>query len=241
MNILAIGNSFSVDATRYLHWIAAADKVELETVNLYIPGCPLERHYRNMLSGERAYDLHYNGQVTGFKVSMEEALLSRKWDVITLQQQSVSSPYWDTFEPYITALYDYVKECSPKAKILLHQTWGLGNGSERLAATEFESYDDMFAEIEKNYDRCKDILAVDGIIPSGRLVADMLHSGIEQMHRDGLHVTKGFGRYALGLLWYRMLTGNTVTQNTFCDFEEPIPEGQIQLIKGYVDSLTPIL
>ncbi len=241
MRVLSIGNSFSQDATRYLHRIAAADHVEIETVNLFIGGCPLERHYRNMLSGGRVYDLQFNGQVTGFQVSMEEALLSRKWDVITLQQQSVSSPYWDTFEPYATALYDYVKECAPKAKIFLHQTWGLGNGSERLAATEFESYDAMFEKIEKNYDKCKELLGADGIIPSGRLVADMLHSGIEQMHRDGLHVTKGFGRYALALLWYRMLTGNSVTQNTFCDFDEPVSDEEIRLAKSYVDACTPLL
>lgn len=241
MRVLSIGNSFSQDATRYLHRIAAADKVDLETVNLYIPGCPLERHYRNMLSGERVYDLHYNGQATGFKVSMEEALLSRKWDVITLQQQSVSSPHWDTFEPYITALYDYVKECSPKAKILLHQTWALESGSDRLAATGFESYDAMFEKIEDSYARCHTLLENEGIIPSGRLIADMLHQGIESMHRDGLHVTKGFGRYALGLLWYRMLTGNSVTANSFCDFDEPVTEAEIQMVKAYVDSLTPVL
>ena len=70
MNILAIGNSFSQDATRYLHQIAAADGVTLHVANLYIGGCSLEHHYRNMLSGERAYELQYNGQLTGFQVSL---------------------------------------------------------------------------------------------------------------------------------------------------------------------------
>lgn len=237
MRVLSIGNSFSQDATRYLHRIAAADKVDMETVNLYIPGCPLERHYRNMLSGERVYDLHYNGQVTGFKVSMEEALLSRKWDVITLQQQSVSSPHWDTFEPYATALYDYVKECSPKAKVYLHQTWALETGSDRMKATGFENYDQMFAHIEANYKRCHALLENDGIIPSGRLLADILHKGVPSVHRDGLHVTLGLGRYALGLLWYHVLTGNQVTDNTFSDFDEPISDQEIAMVKAYVDAL----
>ena len=34
MNILAIGNSFSQDATRYLNAIAKADNVDLTVVNL---------------------------------------------------------------------------------------------------------------------------------------------------------------------------------------------------------------
>ena len=77
MKILAIGNSFSQDATRYLYGIARADGVNLEVVNLYIGGCSLERHYRNMLSAERAYGLEINGHKTGFFVSLDEALANR--------------------------------------------------------------------------------------------------------------------------------------------------------------------
>ena len=45
MKVLAIGNSFSNDAMRYLHEIAKADGVDMKTVNLFIGGCPLSRHY----------------------------------------------------------------------------------------------------------------------------------------------------------------------------------------------------
>ena len=54
MDILAIGNSFSTDATRYLYGIARAAGDNLQVTNLYIGGCSLEQHYRNMLSNERA-------------------------------------------------------------------------------------------------------------------------------------------------------------------------------------------
>ena len=64
MDILSIGNSFSQDAHRYLHAIAKADGVEMNTFNLYIGGCTLSQHYRNMLSGEEAYTLEMNGQST---------------------------------------------------------------------------------------------------------------------------------------------------------------------------------
>ena len=93
MQVLSIGNSFSADAQRYLHRIALADGVELKTCNLYIGGCSLETHHRNMLSEERAYELQANGFPTGFKVSIKEALLNRKWDVITLQQASLISRF----------------------------------------------------------------------------------------------------------------------------------------------------
>ena len=50
MNVLLIANSYGVDATRYLHRIARADNVEINTVCLYIGGCSLSTHYRNMYS-----------------------------------------------------------------------------------------------------------------------------------------------------------------------------------------------
>ena len=48
IKILAIGNSFSQDATHYLHQIAAADHVDMKVVNLYIGGCPLTKHAENL-------------------------------------------------------------------------------------------------------------------------------------------------------------------------------------------------
>ena len=106
MNILSIGNSFSQDAQRYLHRIAKADGCTLNTFNLYIGGCPLSLHYRNMLSEERAYMLEMNGESTGFKVSLKDALLNRDWDVVTIQQVSSESPYYETYQPFlITTIY----------------------------------------------------------------------------------------------------------------------------------------
>ena len=48
IKVLAIGNSFSSDATRYLYQIARADKVDMKVVNLFIGGCPLSYHYSNI-------------------------------------------------------------------------------------------------------------------------------------------------------------------------------------------------
>lgn len=240
MNILAIGNSFSQDATRYLHQIARADSVDLQVVNLYIGGCPLERHYRNMLADSASYSLEYNGQLTGFPVSIKQALLNREWDVVTLQQASPRSPYAETYFPYINALYDYVKQCAPKAKIVIHQTWAYEQGCPKLASLGFEDQKDMFAGIRDAYQQACDAVAADGIIPSGQLFQDLLAAGWEKVHRDTYHAGKGAPRYALALLWYRMLTGNSVAENTFCDFDEPVTSEQIHTAKTCVDAFTPL-
>ena len=123
MNILAIGNSFSQDATRYLQAIARSRGEKWNVVNLHIGGCSLEQHFRNMLRENEIYHLQINGTPSGFYVSLKEALLSRAWDVITLQQASHFSAFYNTYQPYLSELAAYVRKLCPKAKLYIHQTW----------------------------------------------------------------------------------------------------------------------
>ena len=242
MQILTIGNSFSDDATRYLSQVAKAQGVHFEVVNVCIGGCSLERHYRNMLSGAKDYLLCYNGSYTGFNVTLEEALLSRAWDVVTIQQVSHDSPRKETFYPYITELVAYVRENAPNAKVLIHETWAYEEGSDHLKkVTGFDHYDEMMSGIKKAYHEVCEQEGLDGLIPSGEMLGELVKRGIPKIHRpDGAHASFGIGRYALGLLWYRMLTGNTVAENLFNDFDLPIPDEEIAIAKAYVDELKPI-
>lgn len=240
MRILVIANSFGQDASRYLHQIGRTAGKHLEVTMLMIGGCPLDRHYRNMLSDEKAYGLEFNGISTGFRTSLSEALLTCAYDVVTLQQASPKSPNWETYQPYAQELYDYVRTCQPKAKILIHQTWAYNPNMQTLYNMGYESHNDMFAKIEAAYQKCHEELGTDGIIPSGKMMATLLERGIEVVHRDNIHASKGLGRFALGLLWFRMLTGKSVADITYSDFDEPIPEEQIQIAKEVVDSFEPL-
>lgn len=238
MRILAIGNSFSQDATRYLHEIAKADGSKFEVVNLYIGGCPLELHYRNMLGDYRAYDLQYNGSHTGFQVSIKEALLSRAWDVVTLQQASHLSPYYKTYQPYLNELNAYVRKCVPQARVMVHQTWAYEEGSTQFRKIpEPMTSAEMLEKIKENYDRAAREINADGIIPSGELMAKLLQNGIERVHRDGFHASLGLGRYALGLLWYRALSGRSVMENSFCDFDVEVSDEEKLIAQKCVSEL----
>lgn len=239
MNILSIGNSFSTDAQKYLHRIAKADGFDLTTFNLYIGGCPLSLHYRNMLSEERNYTLEMNGQSTKFHVSLKEALLNRNWDVITVQQVSGESAYYDTYQPYLNKLTEYVRLCVPKAKILVHQTWAYEQDSRRLnEELGYSDQKDMFHDIQNAYQKAAEDIHADGIIPSGEVFQALLASGIEKVHRDTFHASLGLGRYALGLLWYTVLTGRDIKDNSFSDFDEEISQEQIAIAKQCVEAVS---
>lgn len=231
MNILSIGNSFSDDAQRYIHEIAKSDGCNIQTYNLFIGGCTLSCHYKNMLSDERAYNLGFNGTHTDFFVSLKEALINRTWDIITIQQASHESPYYNTYQPYLGKLAEFVRLCSPKSKLAFHQTWAYEQGKSRLSELGYTSHTAMFADIKASILQAAKDSDIDFIIPSGELLQALISSGIETVHRDGFHLNNT-ARYAVGLLWYAMLTDNDIDAVGFSDFDENIPAEHIEIIKN---------
>ena len=238
MDILSIGNSFSQDAQRYLHQIARADGFTLNTFNLYIGGCPLSNHYRNMINEQRRYTLEMNGESTRFMVSLKETLTNRDWDIVTIQQVSNQSPYYETYQPYLDKLCEYVRFCVPKAKIAIHQTWAYEQDSNRLnVELGYQTHTDMFEDIKNAYEKAAEAVNADLVIPSGELFQKLIESGIEKVHRDTFHASLGLGRYALGLLWYCALTGNSISNNTFNDFDADVSRNEIEIVKNCVKKL----
>ena len=238
MNILSIGNSFSMDAQRYLHQIAKSGGSLIHCYNLYIGGCPLSTHHRNMLSEERAYALEMNGTNTGFKVSLKEALLNRDWDVITVQQVSHRSPNYKTYQPYLNTLVEYVRRLVPKAKIVVHQTWAYEQGSVRLTTElKYGDYKEMLSDIVNAYKTAAQDIQADLVIPCGEVFGAMLENGIEKVHRDTFHARLGLGRYALGLTWYAFLTKKDVADISLNAFDEEVTEQEIAIAKQCVTAI----
>ena len=62
----------------------------------------------------------------------------------------------------------------------------------------------------------------------------LLSAGIKKLHRDTFHASLGAGRFALALLWIKTLTGNTVEEILFSQFDEEITDDEIQIIKNVV-------
>ena len=117
MKLLSIGNSFSQDAQEWLHQIAVANGVDLETTNLMIGGCSLETHWSHVVDKQAEYYLEQNGKNMDRMVTIDEGLALDEWDVITVQQASHYSGQPQTYVPYLTDLVAYVRERCPKAKI----------------------------------------------------------------------------------------------------------------------------
>lgn len=240
MKILSIGNSFSDDAQRYLRAIAANDGVDLETLNLCIGGCPLSSHAANIKSGDKAYFFHYNGDVDRPDlISFEEGVTMREWDVVTLQQVSVNSFKEETFYPYIHEIVAYVREKLPKAKIYIHQTWAYEEGSPRsFEVTDGKGAQFMLEGLRHAYKRAKEEIGADGIIPSGELMELLRQRGADGIYRDTFHAGLGLGRYAIALLWYKLLTGRSVLNNSFSKLDEAASDENLKIARECAESLS---
>ena len=59
LKVLAIGNSFSEDATSYIKQMALADNVDLRVANAFIGGCSFECHADNIKNKTTDYRLKY--------------------------------------------------------------------------------------------------------------------------------------------------------------------------------------
>ena len=235
MKILAIGNSFSEDGTRYLYQIAKAAKVNVKVVNLTIGGCPLRLHYANSVENKRAYGMQLNGMTSGFKVSIREALLSDEWDVVTIQQASELSINYDTSQPYLQYMAEYIRQYAPKAKLYLQETWAYEDGSKRLCKTKkYNKTEDMLADVRTVYHKAAEDINADGIIPSGEVMYELFKRGAGKIYRDGSHVSLGLGRYALGLTWFAKLTGNDIMDTPFDDLDEAVSADEMQVAKESV-------
>lgn len=231
MKILSIGNSFSQDAQRYLHALAKADGENFKTVNLYIGGCSLRTHYLNMLGEYASYDFQFNGESTGLKVSIRQALESDDWDVVSFQQASRFSADYTSYQPYLNALVEYVRKYCPHAKLYIHETWAYEDGSEKLKTTAgFDSARDMLEKIREAYAKAAADVQADGIIPCGEAMLCAVDLGIGKIHRDTFHASLGAGRYLLALCWYKALAGKDVSQNAFDCFDEPVTSEERKIV-----------
>lgn len=235
MNVLAIGNSYSEDATRYLHQLARTCNRTIHISNLYIGGCCLAKHYRNMCSEKAVYTHMFNGFRTGLKVSLKEALLTQEWDVITVQQHSFKSTQYETFQPYLNELLSYVRKFAPKAKIAVHQTWGYKDGTESLQ--HYESGSAMFKDSQANYEKVFYEIGADILIPSGETMEGIKARGIRNCYRDSIHASKGIGRYALGLIWLKALTGICPYKVGDIDLDEEVSQEELEVAKDVVANI----
>lgn len=236
MKILSIGNSFSQDAHRWLHSLAAAGNDNIDTHNLYIGGCTLERHLECIQNNLKDYDKEGNNGKFLCKSSVLEELLGDTFDVITLQQASGFSGKPQSYIPYLSNINEFVKKYQPKAKIYFHKTWSYEIDSTH---EHFKFYNndqkEMYRRISDSSKMASKLIGAE-IIPVGDVIQSLRENTKEfdyaggglSLCRDGFHLSLLYGRFAAAATWYKVLTGKDADTEKFA---EQNPDFDISLLK----------
>ncbi len=216
LKVLAIGNSFSVDAMEHLYAIAKAEGVsEIILGNLYIGGCPLNKHAANSISGEAAYKYYKNTTgdwaVNPQPFSLLQGIQDEQWDIITMQQASGKSGLTDTYQPHLNNLIAFVNEnkTNPDAKLFWHMTWAYQSDSTHGDFADYgNNQNSMYLGIVNALQKSVEpVGAFEKILPVGTAIQNARTSFVgDTLTRDGFHLSD-LGRVIAAYTWYAVIDG----------------------------------
>ena len=226
IKVLAIGNSFSEDAVEeHLSGLLRAEGLTVIIGNMYIGGCSIERHVKN-LRGDiadyryRKIDPEGNMQeINGY--TLEKALADEDWDYVSVQQ---SSPLSGQPESYVLLpeLVGFVRARIPEdAVMMFHQTWAYSEDSSHKAYVNYgRDQMKMYNAIISTVNQETEKVGIELIIPCGTAIQNARTSVLgTDMTRDGYHLSRPAGRYVAACTWLEAVLGVNPVGNTYC------PEG----------------
>ena len=216
IKILAIGNSFSADAVEQeLYGLFEAEGQKVIIGNLYIGGCPLEKHAENAASDAAAYSYRKitNGTMTKTPdTKMSEALADEDWTFISVQEGAGYHGYYNT--TYKTTTHTM----EPALTNLIKAPWVAKAG---YTGKKFSYYDfdqnimyNMICTATQEVMKAHPEFSL--FMNSMDAVQNARTSYIgDNMTRDGWHLNYTTGRYTVGCLWYEKIMGKSVVSNSY--------------------------
>ena len=225
LKILAIGNSFSVDAMKnHLYdLLKSADYDQVILGNLYIGGCSLDTHWTNINGNLSAYQYQKNDDngewVYTENATALSALQDETWDIITIQQASPDSGRGNTYGN-LQNIVNWVNanKTNSNAKVLWHMTWAYQQNSDHEGFANYGN-DQMTmynAIVEAVQNNVLTVGGINGVIPSGTAIQNLRTSGLgDTLTADGYHLKDTYGDYTAALTWFRAITGESLDLVTY--------------------------
>lgn len=226
VKILAIGNSFSEDAVEeHLSDLARAEGLDVIICNMYIGGCSIERHVKNLrgdIPDYRYRKIDVEGKMTEVRgYTLEKVLAEEDWDYVSVQQ---SSPLSGQPESYalLPELVEFIRERVPEdAVVMFHQTWAYSKDSKHKAYVNYDKDQmKMFNAIVGTVAQEVPKVGISLVIPSGVAIQNARTSVLgDDLTRDGYHLAMPKGRYVAACTWLEAVLGVNPVGNDYC------PEG----------------
>ena len=214
--LLMIGNSFSWNANTYLQKIADSSPAKLIVGNANYGGCSFEMHKNFFENKMPVYAFEYSYKENLVDVDIDTVLSADDWTHISLQQVSGDAGRFATYEPYMSYVYDYVRNRVPGAEMLIHQTWAYQKDSKHGCFPKYNCDQDyMFSCIKEAYFKAAQAHNIKKIIPSGEAFQLTRATSIgDTLCEDGFHANVK-GKYLAGGVFFETVTGVSIFESEF--------------------------
>jgi len=174
IKVLSIGNSFSIGMHAALPPVAKSFGRRVDICTMYIGGCSLERHCKNLAEPETTpYQINWTwggqrsnpdvpfagalSEVVDAKTgkvkkmsNIPQMLRAEKWDVVTIQQASHESWKGETYYPFGDELVKAIRDGAPQARIVVQETWSYVSFCPRFAKWGIDQTE-MYDRLHKCY------------------------------------------------------------------------------------------
>ena len=239
LDVLFIGNSFSIDTSKALPEIL--NSLGIANVNVYVlyrGGCSMKQHYEFYKSGEKAYELYrYNmlgEQQLEKATSIGEVMGRYPYDVVVWQQYSLESGDYNTYEPYLSKLIQAynIKKLSARTTFAFNETWAYASNYKQIARYKIPA--NMWKSICTSVKKMKAATGIDVVIPCGTAVQNARNVAAlnvdNELTRDGFHINLWSGRYLLACTFFESIIAPCLNRSLRDDttvYGKPTDVGQV--------------
>lgn len=211
LNILFIGNSFTMDAVTHLPGLVSAAGIKkVHMIHMYYGGRLVQQYNSGWETSADYTGYECQPGDSGWRTfkgkTLAEVAASKEWDIVTIQEHTGNKCAWTwnaTQKSHFTQLMNkvrYSQKKEPKFYYILSQAYQnnekIGSGSRpSITWTEHTGMWNVLAAFGRNV--MKDV-PFDGIISTGAMLENLRSTSFNNelgLTRDGYHMDKGLACY----------------------------------------------
>ena len=208
LRVLCIGNSYTSDALRYVPDIMKGAEIADYSFSIYkvvIGGASLQTWWKTIAHNDTIELVHVAGSKMPLRKGTWKDLLAQSWDIITLQQVSHDAVNYETFNPCLRKLIDFIRENCLNQNVTL--AWQTAWSYSQLFSPQMSSYE-RWLYISLAVQQMVMTDGIDVLIPVGTAIQNARATSLNtasELTRDGTHLDLGVGCYVASCAWFEAL------------------------------------
>lgn len=216
LKVLCVGNSYSNDTFWMLRDIAESAGKRVTVGISHLSGGTLSQVY-DAINGNgtvSTYNKFTDGGLNArTNFNARDIITDEDWDFIFFQQASTSAMNYDSYQPHLTNIVDYVRNnaTNPRVRLGMNMPWVRPISSSTIGTPEKQlevNADIVNACQQAMFDTDLEIFIPTGVAVMNGRKNDYLAEIGNELTRDNSHLDEGIGRYLAAMTVFNTLYGD---------------------------------